>query len=539
MNSYFYRKENKIFISILLVVVITFSLFACSIQEAYAFAPAVPIIYSGAAVVASILMAWGIKNNSGLNQVAKNLYENAGTPLKTIILAAAAKGVSSGNGVGSVNMGINEYTTVSEYLASKVNVNVELNKNSGVFAPIVAAKNPLSLDQLSIAGSELPADKYSAKLILYEPHTDTRHVIGMSNEFLKKQESPYFLSIKSNSYKCYMRIYMYTPEAVRISFKGNETKFKKDEIGSKYDYFFKSTSVGENEVYRQEVVIVGMLGNIQGIIAKNNMSFNNWGYEGCYVPAGTMLKSDLSCDIKPESFTGMNTGSGANYYVDKTTMATNDDGSISVSIPYTNNPTFDGEDTNIAVPTDNSVDNPITLDTVLQGYESIDGFFEAGGSIILADGTVITKSDELAQTGETTGATTGTQSGTGDIPQGTTWPYSIPILGNILKILTEISEAIKGFFDISDFSLDFEPLKIGLTKKFPFCIPFDLLRIVKTFSVQPTDFNFKIYLDTSYFTIDHTVDLSPFWIPIRFFRWLCVIYFSWILISRTRDLMKW
>ena len=35
------------------------------------------------------------------------------------------------------------------------------------------------------------------------------------------------------------------------------------------------------------------------------------------------------------------------------------------------------------------------------------------------------------------------------------------------------------------------------------------------------------------------VDLSPFSIPIIFFRWVVTIWFSWILISRTRDMIKW
>lgn len=541
MNLSLYKKGNKTLICIVLVVAILLTTFSYSVQESYAFAPAIPVVYSGAAVVASFLLAWGMKDSTALEQVSTNLFENASTPVKSIILALAAKGVSSQNGVGSIDVSKSDYLAVTDYLASRININVELNKNSGVFAPIVAAKNPLSNAQLEIACSELPAEKYPSKLILYEPHTDTRHVIGLSNEYLKDEDTPYFLTVKSDDFSAYMRIYLYSPRAARIIFKGENTTFELETHGKRYDNFFNMEFVGSSKVYRQEILLVGMIGNLKGIIAEKNMPFNNWGYEGCYVPSGTILKSDLSCDIKAENFTGKNTGSSQNYYVDKTSIKQNSDGSVSLAIPYATNPTFDGEDTNIAVPSENSIDNPISLDTVLQGYESIDGFFEAGGSIILADGTVVTKADELAQTGATTGAKSGTQTGTGetDVPLGTTWPYTIPILGDILKILNKILEAIREFFDISDFSLDFEPLKIGLTKKFPFCIPFDLLRLVQTFSAQPTDFNFRIYLKTSYFTIDHTVDLTPFWLPIRFFRWLCVIYFSWILISRTRDLMKW
>lgn len=120
------------------------------------------------------------------------------------------------------------------------------------------------------------------------------------------------------------------------------------------------------------------------------------------------------------------------------------------------------------------------------------------------------------------------------------------ISGTIADLLTAIQSGISSiadtlarFFDVSNFSLDFSPFQIGLTKVFPFCIPFDLYNGVKLFAVQSSDFSFDIKLDTDFFKIDHTVDLAPFKLPIMFFRYIVVFWFSWILISRTRDLMKW
>lgn len=120
------------------------------------------------------------------------------------------------------------------------------------------------------------------------------------------------------------------------------------------------------------------------------------------------------------------------------------------------------------------------------------------------------------------------------------------ISGTIADLLTAIQSGISSiadtlarFFDVSNFSLDFSPFHIGLTKVFPFCIPFDLYNGVKLFAAQAADFSFDIKLDTAYFKVDHTVDLTPFKLPIMFFRYIVVFWFSWILISRTRDLMKW
>ncbi len=113
------------------------------------------------------------------------------------------------------------------------------------------------------------------------------------------------------------------------------------------------------------------------------------------------------------------------------------------------------------------------------------------------------------------------------------------LLTGIQSGINSIADTLARFFDVSNFDLDFSPFQIGLTKVFPFCIPFDMYNGVKLFSAQAADFSFDIKLDTDYFKVDHTVDLAPFKLPIMFFRYIVVFWFSWILISRTRDLMKW
>lgn len=138
-----------------------------------------------------------------------------------------------------------------------------------------------------------------------------------------------------------------------------------------------------------------------------------------------------------------------------------------------------------------------------------------------------------------TGTITGTGEGTGIFEGIGSLVLDIPIIGTIASTLSEILEAIKGFFDVSRFDLNFDSLKIGLTKVFPFCIPFDFFNAIKMFSSDASAFVFDINLETEYFTIDHTVDLTPFRLPILFFRYVVVFWFGFILISRTKDFMKW
>lgn len=111
----------------------------------------------------------------------------------------------------------------------------------------------------------------------------------------------------------------------------------------------------------------------------------------------------------------------------------------------------------------------------------------------------------------------------------------------ILDILGDIWDAIRNFFDSpSDFKLDFDGFKnLILVDRFPFCIPFDLRDAIMLFAAAAADYKFSIDLDTSYFSVHHTVDLSPYTVPITFFRYVVVVWFVYVLILRTRDVMKW
>lgn len=80
---------------------------------------------------------------------------------------------------------------------------------------------------------------------------------------------------------------------------------------------------------------------------------------------------------------------------------------------------------------------------------------------------------------------------------------------------------------------------LAIADKFPFCIPFDMVDSVKQFAATAADYQFRIKFDTQYFSVDHTVDLTPIAVPLAFFRYIVCVWFVWVLMSRTHDLMKW
>lgn len=127
--------------------------------------------------------------------------------------------------------------------------------------------------------------------------------------------------------------------------------------------------------------------------------------------------------------------------------------------------------------------------------------------------------DSPSKPGEGEGAETGTTAG---------------LIGSIIELL-------RNFFDSpSDFRLNLDGFKeLILPDRFPFSIPFDMVKAVELFAAAAADFVFRIDLDTQYFSVHHTVDLTPYAVPIAFFRYACVFWFAWILISRTHDLIKW
>ena len=107
--------------------------------------------------------------------------------------------------------------------------------------------------------------------------------------------------------------------------------------------------------------------------------------------------------------------------------------------------------------------------------------------------------------------------------------------------IDKIFAAISGFFDSpSDFDVNFDAFKGAiLSDRFPFSIPFDFVNAIRVWSAQAADYQLVIDLDTSYFKLHKVIDLSPFVVPLAFFRYGATLWFAIALMLKTRDLIKW
>lgn len=118
---------------------------------------------------------------------------------------------------------------------------------------------------------------------------------------------------------------------------------------------------------------------------------------------------------------------------------------------------------------------------------------------------------------------------------------SIPTKLDELK--NGITEKLDKVFEVpEDVSIDFTPFENigeGLKTTFPFSIPFDFYNAVKSFAVQVEKPQFTIDLDTEYFNIHHTIDISFLNYVVGFFRYTALIWMTIVLITKTRDFIKW
>lgn len=115
------------------------------------------------------------------------------------------------------------------------------------------------------------------------------------------------------------------------------------------------------------------------------------------------------------------------------------------------------------------------------------------------------------------------------------------LLQGITNWIAQLWNLITGIFEIPEgLSLDFSSLRLeGFKDKFPFSIPWDIYRAIAVFAKTPETPEFTIDIETDYLNIDHTINLDPIDLPLRFARYVMSIFFIFFLASKTRDLIKW
>ena len=92
----------------------------------------------------------------------------------------------------------------------------------------------------------------------------------------------------------------------------------------------------------------------------------------------------------------------------------------------------------------------------------------------------------------------------------------------------------------NDIKLDFSPLYVSFAQKFPFCIPFDLVNSIRSFSVSRETPKFNVFFDETVFLGggSFTIDFSKFTVIAAILRYFILLSFLVSLVKVTRDLIK-
>lgn len=499
-------RQNRM-ISILLVIILVLLLIFNSYIQAEAIAPLV--VYSGLAVASALLVACGYYGLSASD--VSRAWDSMGQSLRSGLSSAAQNFRQSASNF-AIARGIISSVVYNEF-ASWFNLNAKdgslANAGSGLMDFTSLKANwvypaPIDFETVDVGGIAMlkaTGSSYAYRIVIYNPVLGGKVDWHSSNKVILFESSTPFYLTRLNS----------SSQGLRIQTDGNFVKTTFNADGGEVH-----SSAASGSGYTGESLYLNDITNTGYYYSNSPLKFEENG-----ALLGLLFYTAVTSDAQYRP----------SYSPVANPLTADSDGNFPISMPYT-----DAPDTNVAIPEDNSIDNPVSLQTVIDGYGSIDGFFESGGVITLTDGTVISGStgvNDLTRSGGQVLPNTGTGTIEGDVSGIKS------LLNRLVGTATAIGTAITDWGKISDFSLDFDPLKVNFATKFPFCIPFDFINLITAFSASPTDFQFRINLDTAYFTVDHTVDLSPFRVPILFFRYIVVIWFSFILMSRTRDFMKW
>ena len=170
-------------------------------------------------------------------------------------------------------------------------------------------------------------------------------------------------------------------------------------------------------------------------------------------------------------------------------------------------------------------------DSVIEGYQS--GAIDFPITDSVGDKVTSLPLEDVIVDGTVDGTIDGT---IGGITEG---------IGSITGLLQNILDFIKSIFIPTELEkIDFSPLYFSFSDKFPFCIPFDLIRMIKEF--QSTEEKPIFHVDMSPFSsnkysrgeVGFTIDLTKFDDLIKIVRTLTLISFIFTIAFKTRDIIK-
>jgi hypothetical protein len=549
-------------IILLLVLVVVLSSCFGNLLVAEAFAPV--LAFSGAAVLGAILIAAGVTSSSSedMGGLVNTLFNNAPSNIQ-LLLAAIGSNQSATNhnsdlGLFQMQMTSSQWSVVRNYLESTLNSgtgSVGTINNMGSFYDYCTATSftPTNFGNLYEPLKTIFLSQGASTISAFRSHLSNlvaNNIPYAALYYTQKSgisEGRIYLVCMSGSNLTENHVVAISPYAYYPTFPVNQYRlntFVTNELGQATSNDFSGT------LFSQEITIdwdEETYTATQPVITNPNTYSRNAEYKpGTISDLGAGFYSVFGAVMFPSNASGtpplgtLNMGVSIPYLYKSGAggfggITTNASGDYVVTAPYA--PSYTG-------PIEGGYEFPDTqdvigLEDVLQYYDGIDTFFENGMGIVLPDGTVITNVNDLAISSDLSTAQVWEDIAeyTADTAADVSGIRSL--LGTIVGVLTGIRTWANEWAQADSFELDFSPLQIGLSDAFPFCIPFDLVETISMFSMTPSNYQFDIQLETSYFEIDHQVDLSPFMIPILFFRYFVIAVFVYGLIMKTRDLIKW
>jgi len=509
---YKFVNKHKKFCMVLLCFMLVFCMFFGGVTQVYAFAPAIPIAMEGLAILGGFLTAIGFVGitSSNVNTAWSRLPP---TEQGQLISASASM------------------TAMNEYNMACVNLPSTLwNDLLGYFGSGSLPSDFQEMSAYTIEGARANYDTLADSVFPAMVTTyGNAYYVGMSDGWI------------------YANAYVYgTSEPMRGD---------KQEDGS--IWLSTAGTAGYQYIHSDFNQYAG--GNTPGMI-DNVQSMDGHGTTITVLAGGTsdsayrFINGTTSIPIYVAGVltgylgdAGAGTGGSYDFVQGYNSLATGDK---TIAMPLHNGPDTSAPYTG----------NPITLNDVIDGYGSMQQYLDAGGVITLNDGTTIGGTNALQDISNTdvqklqdavlgqTSLWDKIRAGVSSI--GATLSGAISgLLTGVWTGVTSLSATMTDAWDWvkewatpkdDEWSLNFDAFKnVPLADKFPFCIPFDFYNCIAVWSASPVDYQLNVDLDTKFLVIHKEIDLSPFQWIFQFFRGFCIIFFSYILIVKTRSLIKW
>jgi hypothetical protein len=369
------RTHNK-FMSFFIITILVLSLFFGAYVQSFALVPVIAI--AGVAVLGALLVAYGYYNLSSSD--VNSIWNSMSTDLQDKLSSAGLKGTPlSKLGLATVGISIDTINQFTTFFQSK-------NYDKAAPVPVASSDN---------SGLNAMLNQTQSIFTNYYVGTYDGLQVNSIEAYFKMQQfagsAPYRIIVK----KVYngavtMCLYYSNYPYEAIYNRSGYIDFYNDHPN--YYCFFKDADFTKS--YEQ-----GTYNTYSALSAVSN------GFSYSWSSTPMTVYSDYAVNNNPTRHalaTLYYTGSSLikqTYNPSSAPLVADSSGNVNISVPTS-------DDINVPTATGTS---SISLDDVIKYYGSIDGFFESGGVITLADGTQFSNIHDMTRT--TVVENTGTNSG--------------------------------------------------------------------------------------------------------------------------------